>query len=103
MDWCFIGSRGASRGILLMWDRRVVEKKIAKAAINGFSLPVRLEIKRADKFELGAQYGPKGLPKITNKLDVSVRNNGLGKPVQAHHFCEKERSHSRCIKCLGAR
>jgi hypothetical protein len=45
VDWCFIGSRGASRGILLMWYRRVVEKKIAKAAINGFSLPVHLEIK----------------------------------------------------------
>jgi hypothetical protein len=25
-DWCFLGSRGASGGILLMWDRRVVEK-----------------------------------------------------------------------------
>jgi hypothetical protein len=25
-DWCHLGSQGASRGILLMWDRRVVEK-----------------------------------------------------------------------------
>jgi hypothetical protein len=26
VDWLYLGSRGASRGILLMWDRRVVEK-----------------------------------------------------------------------------
>jgi hypothetical protein len=26
VDWCYLGSRGASGGILLMWDRRVVEK-----------------------------------------------------------------------------
>jgi exonuclease III len=26
MDWCYLGSQGASGGILLMWDRRVVEK-----------------------------------------------------------------------------
>lgn len=26
MDWCYSGSIGASRGILLMWDRKVVEK-----------------------------------------------------------------------------
>jgi exonuclease III len=25
-DWCFVASRGASGGILLMWDRRVVTK-----------------------------------------------------------------------------
>jgi len=26
VDWVYLGSRGASGGILLMWDRRVVEK-----------------------------------------------------------------------------
>jgi hypothetical protein len=26
VDWCFLGSRGALGGILLMWDRRVVKK-----------------------------------------------------------------------------
>lgn len=26
VDWYFLGSRGASKGILLIWDRRVVEK-----------------------------------------------------------------------------
>jgi hypothetical protein len=26
LDWCYLGSRGASKGILLMWDKRVVEK-----------------------------------------------------------------------------
>jgi hypothetical protein len=26
VDRCYLGSRGAFRGILLLWDRRVVEK-----------------------------------------------------------------------------
>jgi len=26
MDWCYSASRGAFGGILVMWDRRVVEK-----------------------------------------------------------------------------
>jgi exonuclease III len=26
VDWCSLGAQGASSGILLMWDRRVVEK-----------------------------------------------------------------------------
>lgn len=26
VDWCYLGVNGASGGILLMWDRRVVEK-----------------------------------------------------------------------------
>jgi hypothetical protein len=26
VDWIYLGARGASGGILLMWDRRVVEK-----------------------------------------------------------------------------
>jgi hypothetical protein len=26
VDWCYLASRGASYGILLMWDGRVVEK-----------------------------------------------------------------------------
>jgi hypothetical protein len=26
VDWCFMGASGASGGILIMWDRRVVEK-----------------------------------------------------------------------------
>jgi hypothetical protein len=26
VDWLYLGSRGAARGILLMWDRREVEK-----------------------------------------------------------------------------
>jgi hypothetical protein len=26
VDWIYLGSTGASGGILLMWDRRVVEK-----------------------------------------------------------------------------
>jgi len=26
MDWCYLDSRGYSKGILLIWDKRVVEK-----------------------------------------------------------------------------
>jgi len=26
VEWCYMGARGASGGLLLMWDRRVVEK-----------------------------------------------------------------------------
>jgi hypothetical protein len=26
VDWCYLASRGASGGILIMWDRRIVEK-----------------------------------------------------------------------------
>jgi hypothetical protein len=26
VDWLYIGSMGASRGILIMWDRRVMKK-----------------------------------------------------------------------------
>lgn len=26
MDWCYLGLRGAFERILLMWDRRIVEK-----------------------------------------------------------------------------
>jgi exonuclease III len=26
VDWCYLGAQGASGGILIMWDRRVVEK-----------------------------------------------------------------------------
>jgi hypothetical protein len=26
VDWCYMGARGVSGGLLLMWDRRVVEK-----------------------------------------------------------------------------
>jgi exonuclease III len=26
VDWCYMGASGASGGVLLMWDRRVVEK-----------------------------------------------------------------------------
>jgi endonuclease/exonuclease/phosphatase family metal-dependent hydrolase len=26
VDWCYLASRGAAGGILIMWDRRIVEK-----------------------------------------------------------------------------
>jgi hypothetical protein len=36
VDWSYLGSRGASKGILLMWDRRVVEKM--EACVGNFSV-----------------------------------------------------------------
>jgi hypothetical protein len=36
VDWCYLGVRGASRGILLKWYRRVVEKM--KDCVGRFSI-----------------------------------------------------------------
>jgi len=38
VDWCCLYIRGASDGILLMWDRRVVEK--IDGCVGGFSMAV---------------------------------------------------------------
>ena len=35
MDWVYLGSEGASGGVLVMWDRRVVE--IVEEAVGHFS------------------------------------------------------------------
>jgi len=40
IDWLYLGSEGASSGILLMWDRRVVEKV---EAVGHFSVSCRFE------------------------------------------------------------
>jgi hypothetical protein len=37
VDWCYLGSLGAFGGILLMWDRRVVEK--IKDCVEAFFVP----------------------------------------------------------------
>ena len=36
IDWLYLGFEGASDGILLMWDRRVVEK--LEEAVGNFSI-----------------------------------------------------------------
>ena len=57
IDWLYLGSDGASRGILLMWDSRVVEK--VEEAVGHFS--VSCEFKNVgDHFEWAftGVYGP---------------------------------------------
>ena len=57
MDWIFLGSIGATGGILLMWDRRVVEK-IAEA-VGDYSVSCRFK-GVVDQFEwaFSGVYGP---------------------------------------------
>ena len=38
MDWCCLDSNGASRGILIMWDNRVVEK--VEECVGAYTLAV---------------------------------------------------------------
>ena len=57
MDWIFLGSIGASGGILLMWDHRVVEK--IDEAVGDFSVSYRFR-GVIDQFEwaFSGVYGP---------------------------------------------
>ena len=48
IDWLYLGSEGASGGILLMWDRRVVEK--IEEAVGHFSISCRFK-NVSDQFE----------------------------------------------------
>ena len=41
IDWLYLGLEGASSGILLMWDLRVVEK--VEAAVGHFSVSCRFK------------------------------------------------------------
>ena len=41
MDWVYLGSEGALDGILLMWDRRVVEK--IDEAVGLFSVACKFQ------------------------------------------------------------
>jgi hypothetical protein len=41
VDWMFLGSNGASGGILLMWDKRVVEK--LEDAVGYFSVSCKFK------------------------------------------------------------
>ena len=57
VDWLFLGSMGASRGILLMWDNRVMEK--VDEAIGHYSLSCKFR-NRVDHHEwvFSGVYGP---------------------------------------------
>ena len=57
VDWLYLGSEGASSGILLMWDRRVVEK--LEEAVGNFSISCRFKNVN-DHFEWAFTgiYGP---------------------------------------------
>ena len=57
VDWLYLGSDGASGGILLMWDRRVVEKM--EEAGGHFSVSCKFK-KVGDQFEWAftGVYGP---------------------------------------------
>ena len=48
IDWLYLGSEGASGGILLMWDKRVVEK--IEEAMGQFSILCRFK-NVSDQFE----------------------------------------------------
>ena len=41
MDWVYFGFVGASGGVLVMWDRRVVE--IVEEAVGDFSVSCRFK------------------------------------------------------------
>uniref|UniRef100_A0A2N9FVR5 Reverse transcriptase domain-containing protein n=1 Tax=Fagus sylvatica TaxID=28930 RepID=A0A2N9FVR5_FAGSY len=57
VDWSYLGSDGASGGILLMWDRRVVEK--VDEAVGHFSLSCKFRCVE-DQYEwaFSGVYGP---------------------------------------------
>ena len=57
IDWSYLGSKGASGGILLMWDQRVVEK--IEEAVGHFSVSCRFK-NVSDQFEWAfkSTYGP---------------------------------------------
>ena len=52
IDWLYLGSVGASCGILLMWDRRVVEK--IEEVVGYFSISYRFK-NVSDQFEWVSQ------------------------------------------------
>jgi hypothetical protein len=57
VDWCYLGANGASGGILLMWDRRVVEK--VEECIGRYSVACSLR-NTGDNvvWAFGGVYGP---------------------------------------------
>ena len=60
IDWLYLGFEGAFGGVLLMWDRRVVEK-VEEAMGFFFFFPVSCKFKNvSDHFEwaFSGVYGP---------------------------------------------
>jgi exonuclease III len=59
VDWMYKGAVGASGGMLLMWDRRVVEKR--EECVGGYTLACSFK-NVEDHFEwvFGGVYGPNG-------------------------------------------
>ena len=57
VDWMFLGSNGASGGILLMWDRRLVEK--LEDAVGYFFVPCKFKNVEDHKVWMFTRvYGP---------------------------------------------
>jgi hypothetical protein len=59
VDWIYKAAVGASGGMLLMWDRRVVEKR--EECMGGYTLACSFK-NVEDQFEwvFGGVYGPNG-------------------------------------------
>jgi exonuclease III len=57
MDWMFLGSVGASGGILLMWDKRIVEK--VEDAVGQFSVSCKFKnVANQKEWMFTGVYGP---------------------------------------------
>jgi hypothetical protein len=57
LDWLYLGSMGASRGILLMWDTRVVEK--IDDAVENYSVSCKFRlVLNQSEWVFSGVYGP---------------------------------------------
>ena len=57
VDWSYLGSEGASGGILLMWDRRIVEKM--EEVVGKFSLSCKFQcVEDQSEWVFSGVYGP---------------------------------------------
>ena len=60
VDWEYLGSVGASGGIILMWDRRVVEK--LDAAVGHFSVSCKFRnVLDHKEWAFSGVYGPNSI------------------------------------------
>lgn len=58
VDWLYLGLRGASGGILLMWDRRVVEK--LEECVGRYVVACAFKsVKEHFEWAFAGVYGPK--------------------------------------------
>jgi len=73
VDWCYLGANGASGGILLMWDRRVVEK--LEVCIGRYTVACSFRnIGDNDSWAFGGVYGPND---DRDRRDLWVELDGL--------------------------